>query len=135
MRMLGVSAAVALIAVVGGAGSASAQQVPGESETAAPDIERFEDGDAARGEKMYLRYCRGCHGVDGRGGAHTFMPHIGNLAKKDHIEFLPDSYLFTVIAEGGTAVGKSSYMPAWRAKLSEQDVKDIIAHIRTLPTY
>jgi mono/diheme cytochrome c family protein len=40
-----------------------------------------------------------------------------------------------VVAEGGEAVGKSGYMPAWRGTLSEQEIKDIIAHIRTLPTY
>jgi mono/diheme cytochrome c family protein len=99
------------------------------------EVERFTDGDAANGAKLYKRYCAGCHGADGRGGAHTFMPHIQNLTKKDYIEFLPDGYLFTVIAEGGEAVGKSAYMPAWGGTLSEQEIKDVIAHIRTLPTY
>lgn len=98
-------------------------------------IERFEAGDAERGERLYLRYCRGCHGKKGRGAAHTFMPHVGNLTKKGYIEHLPDGYLYTVIAEGGEAVGKSGYMPAWKSKLSEDDIKDIVAHIRTLPTY
>ena len=100
-----------------------------------PSIERFTDGDAARGAPLYKQYCAGCHGADGRGGAHTFMPHIENLTKKDYIEFLPDGYLFTVIAEGGQAVGKSAYMPAWQSELSEQDIKDVIAYIRSLPTY
>ena len=99
------------------------------------EVERFTGGDAANGAKLYKRYCAGCHGADGRGGAHTFMPHIQNLTKKDYIEFLPDGYLFTVIAEGGTAVGKSGYMPAWQGTLSEQDIKDVIAFIRSLPTY
>ena len=99
------------------------------------EVERFTGGDAANGAKLYKRYCAGCHGADGRGGAHTFMPHIQNLTKKDYIEFLPDGYLYTVIAEGGEAVGKSAYMPAWGGTLSEQEIKDIIAHIRTLPTY
>jgi mono/diheme cytochrome c family protein len=99
------------------------------------DVERFTDGDASHGAALYQRYCRGCHGEDGRGGAHTFMPHIQNLTKKDYIEFIPDGFLFTVIAEGGVAVGKSGYMPAWRGTLSEQDIKDVIAFIRTLPTY
>ena len=99
------------------------------------EIERFTDGNAANGAKLYKRYCRGCHGVDGRGGAHTFMPHVENLTKKEYIEFIPDSFLFTVIAEGGVAVGKSGYMPAWQSKMSDQDIKDVIAHIRTLPTY
>jgi mono/diheme cytochrome c family protein len=97
--------------------------------------ERFTDGDATHGAALYKRYCRGCHGEDGRGGAHTFMPHIGNLTKKEYIELVPDGFLFTVIAEGGAAVGKNSYMPAWQGTLSEQDIKDVIAFVRTLPTY
>lgn len=99
------------------------------------DVERFEEGDASSGAKLYKRYCRGCHGEDGRGGAHTFMPHIENLTKKGYIELLPDSYLYTAIADGGVAIGKSSYMPAWRSKLSDREVKDIIAHIRVMPTF
>jgi mono/diheme cytochrome c family protein len=106
-----------------------------EQEADLTEVERFTDGDAAAGAKLYKRYCSGCHGADGRGGAHTFMPHIQNLTKKDYIEFIPDGFLFTVIAEGGEAVGKSGYMPAWRGTLSEQDIKDVIAFIRTLPTY
>ena len=109
--------------------------VAAQSKVDPSEVERFTDGDAARGATLYQRYCRGCHGEDGRGGAHTFMPHIQNLTRKDYIEFLPDGFLFTVITEGGAAVGKSGYMPAWRGTLSEQDIKDVIAFIRTLPTY
>ena len=99
------------------------------------DVERFEEGDVKNGAKLYKRLCRGCHGEDGRGGAHTFMPHIENLTKKGYIELLPDSYLYTAIADGGVAIGKSSYMPAWRSKLGDGDIKDIIAHIRAMPTF
>jgi mono/diheme cytochrome c family protein len=99
------------------------------------EVERFTDGNAAHGATLFKRYCSGCHGPDGRGAAQTFMPHIGNLVQKDYIEFLPDGYLFTVIAEGGGSVGKSTMMPAWKGTLSEQDIKDVITHIRTLPTY
>jgi mono/diheme cytochrome c family protein len=99
------------------------------------DVERFDEGDVKAGAKLYKRYCRGCHGEDGRGGAHTFMPHIENLTKKGYIELLPDSYLYTAIADGGVAIGKSTYMPAWKSKLSDRDVKDIIAHIRAMPTF
>ena len=69
------------------------------------------------------------------GGAHTFMPHVDTLTKKGYIEQMPDEYLAFVIGEGGEAAGKSAYMPAWKSKLSEQDIQDIIAHIRSLPTY
>jgi mono/diheme cytochrome c family protein len=99
------------------------------------EVERFTGGDAAHGAKLYKRYCSGCHGEDGRGGAQGFMPHVPNLTAKDYIEFIPDGFLYTVIAEGGVAVGKSGFMPAWRGTLSEQDIKDVITFIRTLPTY
>lgn len=106
-----------------------------DSSTTVDYVERYNVGDVATGAKLYKRYCRGCHGEDGRGGAHTFMPHIENLTKKGHIDLLPDSYLYEVIADGGEAVGKSAYMPAWKVKLSERDIKDVIAHIRNMPTY
>lgn len=93
------------------------------------------EGDPERGKTLFLRYCKGCHGVDGRGGAHTFMPHVGNLTKKGYIDKIPDEFLFLVIAKGGTAVGKSAYMPAWESVLKKQDILDVIAHIRSLPTY
>jgi cytochrome c oxidase cbb3-type subunit III len=106
-----------------------------EQEVDPTEVERFTDGDPAAGAKLYKRYCSGCHGADGRGGAHTFMPHVQNLTEKDYIELVPDGYLYQVIAEGGVAVGKSSMMPAWQSTLAVQDIKDVIAHIRSLPTY
>jgi mono/diheme cytochrome c family protein len=92
-------------------------------------------GDAAHGESLFGQFCAGCHGRDGRGGAHTFMPHVDTLTKKGYIDQMPDEYLAFIIGEGGAAGGKSAYMPAWKSKLSEQDIQDLIAHIRSLPTY
>jgi mono/diheme cytochrome c family protein len=93
------------------------------------------EGDAAHGSTLFTRLCAGCHGKDGRGGAHTFMPHVDTLTKKGYIDQMPDEYLAFVIGEGGEAAGKSAYMPAWKSKLSEQDIADLIAHIRSLPNY
>ncbi len=112
---------------------APADQIPHDQ--ALGDVEHFTGGDPEHGNQLFQRYCRGCHGPDGRGEGMTFMPHIGNLTKKDYIEFLPDGFLYTVITEGGAAVGKSGFMPSWKSTLSDQDVKDVIAFIRTLPTY
>ncbi|MBL8535321.1 MAG: cytochrome c, partial [Betaproteobacteria bacterium] len=39
------------------------------------------------------------------------------------------------IAKGGLAIGKSSYMPAWGETLSDQQIMDIIAHVRSLPLH
>jgi cytochrome c oxidase cbb3-type subunit III len=88
-------------------------------------------GDADRGQALFLRYCQGCHGPDGKGGGKGFMPHVGPLARKGYIDLVPDEYLASVIAEGGLAVGKSGYMPSWKTTLTEQDIADVIAFIRT----
>ena len=90
---------------------------------------------AAHGEALYGQLCAGCHGRDGRGGAHTFMPHVDTLTKKGYIDQMPDEYLAFVIGEGGAAAGKSAYMPSWKSKLGEQEIQDVIAHIRSLPIY
>lgn len=92
-------------------------------------------GNAEHGEKLYLRYCRGCHGVDGQGDALVFMPHVNNLTRKGYVDQLPDTYLLLAITKGGLGIGKSSYMPAWEGTLTEAQMLDIIAHIRSLPLH
>ena len=98
-------------------------------------LARAADPDPERGGKLFKRYCAGCHGADGRGGAHTFMPHIENLTKQGYVENLPDEYLVQVITEGGVAVNKSSYMPAWGTTLTPEQIADLVAYIRRLPSY
>jgi mono/diheme cytochrome c family protein len=99
--------------------------------TISPFFDAFAGGDSAHGEALYLRYCQGCHGPDGRGGGKAFMPHVGPLAKKGYIDLIDDDSLALVIKEGGAAVGKSGYMPSWKDTLPDQEIADIIAYIRT----
>jgi cytochrome c oxidase cbb3-type subunit III len=91
-------------------------------------------GDSDRGGKLYSRYCRGCHGEEGKGDGLVFMPHVNNLTRKGYIENLPDDYLLLAISRGGPGIGKSNYMPAWEGTLDPQQMSDIIAYIRSLPT-
>jgi mono/diheme cytochrome c family protein len=90
------------------------------------------DRDPAHGKELFLRYCSGCHGVDGRGEAKTFQPNVGNLSVKELMDQLTDDYLFTVIKKGGAAVGKNAAMPAWQRQLDDAQISDIIAFVRTL---
>ena len=92
-------------------------------------------GDRDRGEKLYSRYCRGCHGEEGKGDGLVFMPHVNNLTRKGYIDQLPDSYLLLAITKGGPGIGKSNYMPSWEGTLSNEQMWDIIAYVRSLPLY
>jgi mono/diheme cytochrome c family protein len=90
------------------------------------------DRDLTRGKELFLQYCSGCHGEDGRGEAKTFRPNVGNLSVKELMDQLSDEYLFAVIQKGGAAVGKNAAMPPWSTRLGDDDIRDVVAFVRTL---
>lgn len=90
------------------------------------------DTDEAR--EIWDQMCAGCHGYRGDGGeGHRggFSPHIGTLADKEYMAQVPDEYLVLIIKKGGAFMGKIATMPAWEKRLSDEQIRDIVAHIRT----
>jgi mono/diheme cytochrome c family protein len=89
----------------------------------------------AEGKKIYLAYCSSCHGERGKGDG---MAAASLPAKpSDHtngaiMNRLSDQFLLDIIAKGGGAVGKSSFMPSWGAALNEKQLRDVVAYIRAL---
>jgi cytochrome c1 len=103
----------------------------GESDTSAADA----PGDAAAGATSYALFCASCHGADG--GANTpiadsLKPRPTAHSNGTYMNTLSDDYLFRIIGQGGPAVGKSPLMMAWRGSLSDEQIRDVIAFIRTL---
>jgi cytochrome c oxidase cbb3-type subunit 3 len=45
---------------------------------------------------------------------------------------LSDEDLLKVIKGGGASVGKSPLMPPWGPTLKDEQIKDVIAYVRTL---
>ena len=83
---------------------------------------------------IFDQMCAGCHGYRGDGGeGHRggFSPHIGTLANKEYMAQLPDDYLIMIIKKGGAYMGKIATMPAWEKKFSEEEIRGLVAHIRT----
>jgi mono/diheme cytochrome c family protein len=90
--------------------------------------------DPAKGKELYDQMCAGCHGVRGDGGeGHRggFSPHVTTLAQKEYMALVSDDYLMLVVKKGGAFVGKIATMPAWEKRLSDDEIRSIIAHIRT----
>ena len=90
--------------------------------------------DLAQAKQTYDQMCAGCHGYRGDGGeGHRggFSPHVGTLANKAYLEQVPDDYLFLIIKKGGAYMGKIATMPAWEKRLSDDEIRSIVAYIRT----
>lgn len=98
--------------------------------------EEFEiKGDVEQGKAHYKMYCLLCHGEAGKGdgvGAAALEPKPRDLSDRAFQESMTDHYLYTVIKDGGQAVGKSMFMAAFGALLNEQGVHDVAAYVRTL---
>lgn len=89
----------------------------------------------AEGKKIYETYCATCHGDKGKGNG----PAAQSLPAKpaDHtngtiMNAFSDQFLYDVIAKGGSAVGKSSFMPSWGSALNDKQIKDIVAYLRSI---
>jgi mono/diheme cytochrome c family protein len=85
------------------------------------------------GQKIFKQMCAGCHGNRGDGGTgHRggFSPHVTTLANKEYMAGVTDDYLMFVIKNGGAAAGKMATMPAWGKRLSDEQIRSIIALIR-----
>jgi len=84
-----------------------------------------------RGEVVFKTNCILCHGLkaDGKGrAARLYDPPPANLTRSDK----NDDYKRMIITLGGAAMGRSEFMPIWGEQLSEQEIEDVIAYLRTV---
>ena len=91
----------------------------------APAVVAGAAGDAGRGAALFLKNCSGCHGADGKG---KIAPSLNSPALRENAS---DAFLRQAIADGR----RNTAMPAWRVAggLTGSDIRDLIAHIRSLP--
>ncbi len=94
-------------------------------------VEASPDGpsDAQAGKTLYENFCLSCHGPAGKGdgpAASTLQPKPADLGAL--LQSQDDAYLAARISEGkdGTA------MSAWQNVLSEAQIRQVVAYLRTL---
>ena len=128
---------------------ATGHPTPGEiARASATDLARepndvdWSGGDAAAGRTLFAQHCAICHGGGGSGDG-LASPAI-NPKPRDfttgrfYIDASADGKtgddvdLARVILNGTAAFGGSLAMTPWRGSLSDDDVRNLIAHIRTL---
>ena len=83
----------------------------------------------ARGQALYKANCAGCHGATGRGLPPHFVP---NLAGNDSVTAeQPYNAIGAMLAGLGSWAHPGPVMPAFGAKLSDQEIADITNYVRT----
>lgn len=82
--------------------------------------------DVANGEKVYKAKCASCHGPDGKGdtaaGKATKARDLGSADVKKET----DAEWTDIIVKG------KNKMPSYDKKLSDAEVKDVVAYMRSL---
>jgi cytochrome c oxidase cbb3-type subunit 3 len=83
----------------------------------------------------YKAYCVQCHGMEGNGKGVNIRDM--SVQPRDHTDAKAmsarsDESLFKVIKEGGTSISKSILMPNWDGMLSDEEIRDMVLHLRKL---
>ncbi|SRR5579875_184798 len=94
-------------------------------------------GDAAAGRKIFEERCARCHGANGTGNGpdlaklHPTSSPV-NWTNPVVMRQWSDQEIVDIITKGGKAVGSSPVMPRFGGKLSDAQIHDLLAFIRTL---
>lgn len=83
----------------------------------------------------YNTYCVQCHGIKGNGNGVNIRDM--SVQPRDHTDAKAmsarsDDTLFKVIKEGGPSIDKSILMPPWGDTFSDEEIKDLVQHLRVL---
>lgn len=92
-------------------------------------------GDVAAGNVKYQQLCASCHGAQGKGdgpAAKVLNPKPRNHTDAKYMKTISDEYIAKITRLGGVAVGKSPLMPPWGGVLSDADVQNLVAFMRSL---
>jgi mono/diheme cytochrome c family protein len=84
--------------------------------------------DVLSGRVIYSTTCIRCHGVDGKGdGQMKFNPPVADLTSSA-VQGKLDARLFKSVHDGR----QNTAMGAWREALTDDEIWDVLAYVRTL---
>ena len=133
MKIIWLLLGVALVAACSKEGEQAAGQPP------AVTLRQFDPASIARGAGLYEQHCALCHGPQAQGhpdwqtpsdGAFAAAPPLngtGNDWKRSRAE------LTAIIRNGARRKSdKTEVMPAWKGRLNERDIEDVVNWMQSL---
>ncbi len=91
--------------------------------------------DLAAGKAKYDQNCVVCHGAGGKGdgaASASLNPKPRNFTDQAYMSKKTDAQLSAIIKNGGAANGLSAMMAPFGSMLSDTDIANVVAYIRTL---
>jgi len=88
-----------------------------------------------KAEDNYKLYCVQCHGTKGTGrgiNAPALSVQPRNHASAKDMGSLTDAGVAKAIKEGGIAVAKSTQMPPFGGILTDEEIADMVKHLRVM---
>lgn len=93
---------------------------------------KFElNGDAKKGEKIYVTYCHLCHGDKGDGTGHIgrgLSTKPVNFTDPKNSSHLTEEFVYRLVKDGAEAHGRTVLMIPWAGVLKDQEIRDVSAY-------
>lgn len=127
-RLSIIALAGALAACGGGEPAADAPSTAPAAQAPAPAPAAF------NAETTFNTVCSTCHGATGLGdgpGGMALDPRPASFADAAFWETRDDQHIFTVIKEGGAAVGRSPLMVGWGAMYNDDQINELVEYVKT----
>lgn len=93
-------------------------------------------GTPPAGRRVYVTYCSGCHGPQGRGDGFLDLPpasHAAARLSRERLSRMDDAALTRIISPGGAHDKELGAIPGWMFTLSPDDRGALLAYLRKLP--
>lgn len=98
-------------------------------------VQPLSAADIEAGETKFKQLCATCHGDDGRGdgpAARALRPAPRDMSDPEWQEETSDEHIRLVTEKGGPAAGLAPTMTAFGHALSDEDLDNVVAYIRSL---
>lgn len=104
--------------------------------SAEPTVGKFAKVDAStsEGKKLYLTFCYACHGQTGRGEgeASKFLPaSMPDFTNEEYMRGKTDHQLYESMIGKEGMFHATKYIPQYKFEISEDQMSDLIAYIRS----
>ena len=90
-------------------------------------------GAAGTGSYLFYQNCSKCHGDPPSSSFTGMMKDVATITDPRRVKSLDQDWVFQIISDGGSSVGRRSSMPSFKDVLTESEIRRIISYLNGNP--